>query len=160
MVEIHFCLPQFRNQHFGGSANIANLQQENHFCLPQFRHKHFFFWEVTILQTYSEKRTFVYHNSGINSFVGASTLLGAANVAKCNHTFVYHNSGIYTFVGLPMLQSYSDRYLFLCTTISLYQHCWKLPFLKGRQYYLRFWLLSLEAAAACSNQALKMAVMG
>jgi hypothetical protein len=134
------------------TANVAKIQREILFyllpCTGINTNGNFQWWKFTfvyhnsgintlvgvpILQTYSKKITFAYHNSGINTFVGASTLLGAAKVAKCKHTFVYHNFGIYTFVGLPMLQSYSDRYLFLCTTMSLYQHCWKLPFLKGRQ---------------------------
>jgi hypothetical protein len=34
MLKTHFCLPQFRHQHYCGSANAANLQRETQFNLP------------------------------------------------------------------------------------------------------------------------------
>jgi hypothetical protein len=173
-----------------------------------------------MLQSYIEKFSFIYHNSGINTFGGvpilqtygekpnsiyhipASTLLGGVPMMqtrfcspqlrhqhfvgvpmlqsyKEKFSFVYHSSGINTFVRVPMLQThfYSPEFrheqLVECQCFKLtarniyfflppyrYEDYWKLPFLKDRQTVLRFWLLSLEAAAACSNQALKMAVMG
>jgi hypothetical protein len=59
-----------------------------------------------MLQTYSEKLTLVYHNSGINTFVGVPIL----QTYSKKLTFVYHNSGINTFVGVPILQTYSEKF--------------------------------------------------